>query len=83
MTVPDFSNDAVWPIYEVDNLESTPSILSAGDFSIIDIHNKKQLAYKGWPLYYFGGDANRGENKGVSVPQPGVWPILNVNSTNL
>ncbi len=80
----DFSNDAVWPIYEVSELQSIPSILAEGDFSIIDVHGKKQLAYKGWPLYYFGGDGGqRGVNKGVSVPQPGVWPILNTNSTNL
>jgi len=83
-TAADFSNDPVWPIYEVNELQSLPSILSAGDFSIIDVHGKKQLTYKGWPLYYFGGDGEqRGVNKGVSVPQPGIWPILNTNSINL
>lgn len=82
-TQADFSNDAVWPIYEVEKIEELPSILSEGDFAVIDVHGKKQLTYKGWPLYYYGADAKRGENKGVSVPQPGVWPILNVNSTNL
>lgn len=80
----DFGNDAVWPVYIVDELKEIPSILSQGEFSIIDVHGKKQLTYKGWPLYYYGGDAGqRGVNKGVSVPQPGVWPVLNKNSASL
>ncbi len=80
----DFGNDAVWPVYIVDEVKEIPSILSQGEFSIIDVHGKKQLTYKGWPLYYYGGDAGqRGLNKGVSVPQPGVWPILNKNSASL
>lgn len=36
---------------------------------------KKQITYKGRPLYYFGRDANRSDNQGVSVPSPGVWPV--------
>ncbi|MDX1618664.1 MAG: hypothetical protein R3224_07745, partial [Balneolaceae bacterium] len=37
----------------------------------------KQSTYKGWPVYYFGQDAETGDTRGVSVPSPGVWPILN------
>lgn len=55
--------------------------MSATDFGEIDVHGKMQLTYKGWPLYYFGQDQNRGETKGVSVPAPGVWPIVNMNTS--
>lgn len=73
----DFSNDPVWPIFHID-LEQIPSIYNLADFGEIDVFGRKQLTYKGWPLYTFGGDADeRGSNKGVSVPAPGVWPIVN------
>ncbi len=73
-TRPDFSNDAVWPIYG-DSLRGIPTTLDTGLFGIIDVFGKPQLTYKGWPLYYFGPDSTRGQNLGVSVPRPGVWPV--------
>jgi predicted lipoprotein with Yx(FWY)xxD motif len=73
-TAEDFGNNGVWPIYEED-LGSIPSTLDAGLFDVIDVFGRQQLTYKGWPLYYFGQDAVRGDTKGVSVPQPGVWPV--------
>ena len=73
-TAADFSNNGVWPIYEED-LQEIPSILDASLFNTIEVHGRQQLTYKGWPLYYFGQDAERGETKGVSVPAPGVWPV--------
>lgn len=77
-TAPDFSNNAVWPIYEVNEVKSVPSLVNSSDFGIIDVYGKNQLTYKGWPLYYFGQDAEtRGNTKGVSFPAPGVWPVVN------
>ena len=51
--------------------------MNKDDFGMINVHGQDQLTYKGWPLYYFGQDSERGDNKGVSVPSPGVWPIIN------
>jgi len=79
-TKSDFSNNSSWPIYETE-IGAIPSTLNSSDFAVIDVFGKKQLTYKGWPLYYFGQDANRGDNKGVSVPAPGVWPVVNSSST--
>ena len=79
-TNPDFSNNSVWPIAEID-LESIPSILDVGDFGSIEVYGRTQITYKGWPLYYFGQDSLRGDNKGVSFPAAGVWPIANVNTS--
>jgi predicted lipoprotein with Yx(FWY)xxD motif len=74
-TKADFSNNAVWPIYETDKMV-VPSILDKSKFSVITVFGKSQLTYNGWPLYYFGQDANlRGANKGISFPGPGVWPV--------
>ena len=79
-TKPDFSNNSVWPIFHID-LDKIPSVLNASDFAEIDVFGRKQTTYKGWPLYYFGADAKRGDNTGVSVPAPGVWPIANTSIT--
>jgi uncharacterized surface protein with fasciclin (FAS1) repeats len=74
-TRPDFSNNGVWPIYEETEI-IIPSVLNSADFGVINVHGRNQLTYKGWPLYYFGQDMMvRGNNKGVSVPVPGTWPV--------
>jgi predicted lipoprotein with Yx(FWY)xxD motif len=74
-TKADFSNNAVWPIYETDKIV-VPSILDKSKFSVITVFGKSQLVYNGWPLYYFGQDASvRGSNKGISFPSPAVWPV--------
>ncbi len=75
-TKADFSNNTVWPIYETEDVV-VPSILDKTLFTAIDVFGRKQRTYKGWPLYYFGADdMQRGLNKGVSVPTPGVWPVM-------
>ena len=75
-TKEDFSNNGSWPIFytEITNL---PSGMNKEDFGEIMVHGQKQLTFKGWPVYYFGNDTNRGQNKGISVPTPGIWPIMN------
>lgn len=78
-TKEDFSNDAVWPIFQKTE-GSYPSFVNKADFKVIEVFGKKQLTYKGWPLYYFGQDQNRGDNKGISFPRPGVWPIVNADT---
>lgn len=83
-TKSDFSNDGVWPIAQITDLSNLPSGYAAADFTIIDVFGKKQLCYKGHPLYYFGLDGTtKGATKGVSVPQPGIWPIVNSDTPAL
>lgn len=77
-TKSDFSNDATWPIYQVGPAQGIPSSISRALFDTIHVFGKVQLTFKGWPLYYFGPDNKvRGSTKGVSVPTPGVWPVIN------
>lgn len=77
-TKPDFSNDAVWPIYQTENI-TVPSTVDKSLFAVIDVYGKKQLTYKGWPLYYYGPDGYvRGNNKGITIPPTAigkVWPV--------
>jgi predicted lipoprotein with Yx(FWY)xxD motif len=79
-TKSDFSNDSFWPIVQLTAVQNVPSALNKADFGSITVFTKPQLTYKGWPVYYFGGDAVRGDTKGVSVPTPGIWPIMNQSS---
>lgn len=73
----DDTHNAIWPIYEVSEVKNVPTGFNKADFAIITVLGKKQITYKGWPMYYFGQDAKvRGANKGVSVPAPNVWPVL-------
>jgi predicted lipoprotein with Yx(FWY)xxD motif len=80
-TKADLTNNGTWPIYETDKIV-VPSILDKSLFGSITAVGKKQLTYKGWPMYYFGADADattgafRGSTKGVSFPKPNIWPAF-------
>ncbi|SMO40805.1 hypothetical protein [Fodinibius sediminis] len=74
-TAEDFSNNGVWPIYEIEP-EAVPSTLNSELFGSISVYGRQQLTYKGWPLYYFGqDDMQRGNTRGVSFSSPGIWPV--------
>jgi predicted lipoprotein with Yx(FWY)xxD motif len=72
------TNNATWPIFYSES-SKFPTGVNPADFGTITITGStaKQLTYKGWPLYYYGDEGSRGNNKGVSVPTPGKWPIVN------
>ena len=76
-TLSDFSNDSFFPIVQISTIQSVPSTLDKTAFSSITVFSKPQMTYKGWPVYRFGPDSLlRGNNKGISVPTPGVWPVM-------
>lgn len=79
-TAEDFSNNSVWPVFNVD-IDKLPSILDPNDFGTIDVFGASQLTYKGRPLYYFGEDIDRGDNYGINFPAAGIWPIANTDTT--
>jgi predicted lipoprotein with Yx(FWY)xxD motif len=81
-TSADFSNNSYWPIYQSATISSVPSIIPKSLFNVIMVFGKYQVVFNGWPLFYFGDDSNeRGSTKGVSVPSPGVWPVLDPYSS--
>jgi len=76
-TKPDFSNNASWSIYDTTAIV-VPSVLDKAQFSSFSLYGKHQLSYKGWPLYYYGGDnKTQGLTKGITVGTiPGSkWPV--------
>ena len=81
-TKADLSNNPTWPIFETSaTVGEIPSVLGKANFTTITAVGKTQLTFKGWPLYYFGPDqGQRGSTKGVSVPKPGIWPVVNPTS---
>jgi predicted lipoprotein with Yx(FWY)xxD motif len=82
-TASSFSNNSVWPIDTTSMVNKVPSILPTTQFTTLSVYGMTQFACKGWPLYYFSGDSSvRGNTRGVSVPTPGVWPILNTSTAN-
>ena len=76
------TKNGAWPMYETDKFNFAPSLLDGSYCDTIYVYGHVQLTYKGWPLYYCGGEGMvRGNNKGVSVPKPGIWPIVNSSSS--
>lgn len=69
-------NAANWPDFTTE-VNVAPSIISVEDFGVIA---DGQITYRRNPLYYFGQDTQRGETRGVNVPNPGVWPAVNLTT---
>ncbi|MDX2304989.1 MAG: hypothetical protein NW226_19415 [Microscillaceae bacterium] len=60
-----------WPLFKID-VNKLPSSLTAADFGIFTrTDGQQQATYRGWPLYYYNSDSQRGETKGHNVG--GVW----------
>jgi predicted lipoprotein with Yx(FWY)xxD motif len=79
----DLTKNGIWPVYEGE-LKSFPSVITKDLVAVIDVTTvgKKQLTFKGWPLYYYSQDLVRGDNKGVSIgAAPGFWPVLTLDKT--
>ncbi|KRE98906.1 hypothetical protein ASG89_28495 [Paenibacillus sp. Soil766] len=65
---------AKWPMYYSDKL-IVPAGFNAADFgAFVRADGKKQLTYKGWPLYYFAGDLAAGDTKGDAVGK--IWYVI-------
>lgn len=81
-TTTDATKNAAWPIYMVTTVANVPTGLDKADFGVITVAavNQSQITYKGWPMYYFGSDAKRGDTKGVSVPSINIWPVFNTST---
>lgn len=67
-------NDAcsvTWPPFYTDSIKiSAP--LKADDFTVFTrTDGKKQIAWRGWPLYYYTGDTKPGDVNGQNVES--IW----------
>ncbi len=70
---------ARWPPFYVDNINPSPG-LDPNDFTVITRDDgSMQVAYKGWPLYYFVNDEEPGDVYGDGVR--GVWFVAKPDYT--
>ncbi|MBI3023494.1 MAG: hypothetical protein HYY68_07195 [Thaumarchaeota archaeon] len=68
-----------WPTFSVSRVD-VPSTLDSSEFkTIFRADGTKQLTYKGWPLYYFAGDAKPGEANGEGLGK--VWFVMKPSYT--
>jgi predicted lipoprotein with Yx(FWY)xxD motif len=62
-----------WPLFYITNL-NLPSGLDASSFSVVSrADGGKQLAFKGWPLYYYINDTKPGDTNGQGYLN--VWSV--------
>jgi len=67
-----------WPPYTLDPDETLkPTADATGTVTMITRDDgSKQVAYNGWPLYYFKGDAKAGDANGQNINAfGGLWVI--------
>ncbi|OGZ67180.1 MAG: hypothetical protein A3D35_03600 [Candidatus Staskawiczbacteria bacterium RIFCSPHIGHO2_02_FULL_34_9] len=61
----------MWPPFYVENIKLSDPLKSS-DFTVITRQDgKKQLKYKGWPLYYYINDKKPGDLNGQGIEN--VW----------
>ncbi len=65
---------AVWPTFSVSTISVTAP-LDAADFSMFTrADNATQVAYKGYPLYYYRNDTKPGDTNGEGIL--GLWAVM-------
>jgi predicted lipoprotein with Yx(FWY)xxD motif len=63
-----------WPLFYAATPLNLPSGLDASTFTVVTrADGGKQLAYKGWPLYYFRNDTKPGDTNGQGFLN--VWSV--------
>lgn len=65
---------ANWPVFYTDTLILTRTINPSNFTSFTREDGKQQLAYQGWPLYYYAKDKQPGDITGEGVN--GVWHLI-------
>ena len=60
-----------WPVYYSDNINPGSGLDPADFGTITRSDGEMQTTYKGWPLYYYAGDASEGDVNGDAVGN--VW----------
>ena len=69
----------IWPIFSVDTITVSPPLVASDFASITWADGKKQTTYRGWPLYYYQADTQRGDVKGENALS--VWFVVKPDET--
>jgi len=65
----------IWPVFNTDTL-TLPSSLKKADFGqITRSDGKKQITFRGYPLYYYSIDKKAGDTNGQGIGN--VWFVIN------
>jgi len=65
----------IWPVFNTDTL-TLPSSLKKADFGqITRPDGKKQITFRGYPLYYYSIDKKAGDTNGQGIGN--VWFVIN------
>ncbi len=65
----------LWPPFYAENI-TVPATLNKTDFTDVNRTDKmEQLAFKGWPLYYYSGDKKPGDTNGQGIGN--LWYVVN------
>lgn len=65
----------LWPPFYAENI-TVPEGLDAKDFTAVNrTDGEEQIAYKGWPLYFWYKDMKAGDTLGQGVGK--IWYVVN------
>ena len=70
----------LWPVFYAPNVVATSNLKSSDFGSITRDDGTMQTTYKGYPLYYWVHDKNRGETTGQDVGK--VWYVIDPEKFN-
>jgi len=68
-----------WPPFYEENLTVAKGLKPADFSSIERTDGNKQIAYKGWPLYFYSKDIKPGEVNGQNMVK--LWQVINPTSS--
>ena len=69
----------LWPVFSVSTVTVSPPLVASDFSSIVRADGTNQTTYRGWPLYYFEEDANKGDVYGENVG--GNWFVVKPDET--
>ena len=69
----------LWPVFSVGTVTVSPPLVASDFSSFVRADGTNQTTYRGWPLYYFGEDANKGDVYGEGVT--GNWFVVKPDET--
>jgi predicted lipoprotein with Yx(FWY)xxD motif len=64
---------SLWPVFHVDSPTVATGLNSADFGEFVRSDGVRQTTYKGWPLYFYAGDAKAGDTNGDNFE---VWYVI-------
>jgi predicted lipoprotein with Yx(FWY)xxD motif len=62
-------------VYYSDRITTPAGVDTKGFSEFTRTDGKKQVTFKGWPLYYFAGDKASGDTNGQGIKE--AWSVVN------